>query len=139
MSEHPTEKFVSELAGRLDASDPHTLRFRFADYQLFDDDAATVTFVYGGEGQQGIVLWNLNPGQENDYHLHPTTGHLHVMIEGVAEYTLAGAPPLTVKPGEAVMVPAGVPHGIRNAGPGRCTYLAITSPGPYEKVLVDRE
>ncbi len=139
MSDHPQEKFIAETGGRLDPAEPTSLKFALADYQIFDEDMATVTFVYGGDGRQGIVLWNLGPGQENDYHLHPTTEHLHVMVEGVAEYTLDGAPPITVVPGEAVMVPAGVPHGIRNAGPGRCTYMAITSPGPYEKVLVDRD
>ena len=56
--------------------------FRLSDYQIFDPDMAVVTFVYGGEGQQGIVLWNLEPGQENDYHLHPTTEHLHIVLRG---------------------------------------------------------
>jgi len=139
MAEAPHEKFIAETAERMDPSDPPTLHFRLADYQIFDDDLPTVTFVYGGEGRQGIVLWNLGPGQENDYHQHPTTEHLHVLVEGVAEYTLDGGDPITVHPGEAVMVPAGMAHGIRNVGEGRCSYMAITSPGPYEKVLVDRD
>lgn len=137
MTEHNGERFIDELVGRIDPSNPASLVFRLADYQIFDDEMATVTFVYGGEGLQGIVLWNLAPGQANDYHLHPTSGHLHVMVEGSAEYTLDGGDPITVGVGQAVMVPAGVPHGIRNVGTERCTYLAITSPGPYEKVLVE--
>jgi quercetin dioxygenase-like cupin family protein len=139
MSEPAGEKFIGDMVGRIDPDDPPSLKFRLSDYQVFDPEMATVTFVYGGEGQQGIVLWNLEPGQENDYHLHPTTGHLHIMVEGTAEYTLAGSGPVKVTTGEAVMVPAGIPHGIRNVSSDRCTYLAITSPGPYEKVLVDRD
>ena len=43
-----------------------------------------------------------------------------------------------VRAGQAVMVPENVPHGIRNVGTERASYFAVTSPGDYEKVLVDR-
>ena len=66
----------------------------------------------------GIVFWNLEPGQENDYHMHPTTEHLHVVVAGEVEYTLGDLDPITVKAGQAVMVPEHVPHGIRNKGTG---------------------
>jgi len=139
MAEATGEKFIGDMVGRIDPADPASLVFSIADYQVFDDELACVTWVYGGDGKQGIVLWNLEPGQENDYHQHPTTEHLHVMIEGTAEYTLDGGAPITVTTGQAVMVPAGVPHGIRNRTKSRCTYMAITSPGEYEKVLVERD
>jgi quercetin dioxygenase-like cupin family protein len=139
MAEPTGEKFIGDMVGRIDPADPASLVFSIADYQVFDDAMAVVTWVYGGDGKQGIVLWNLEPGQENDYHQHPTTEHLHVMIQGTAEYTLDGGAPITVTTGQAVMVPAGVPHGIRNRTTSRCTYMAITSPGEYEKVLVERD
>ena len=90
MAEATGEKFIGDMVGRIDPADPASLVFSIADYQVFDDELACVTWVYGGDGKQGIVLWNLEPGQENDYHQHPTTEHLHVMIEGTAEYTLDG-------------------------------------------------
>jgi hypothetical protein len=31
-----------------------------------------------------------------------------------------------------------MPHGIRNLSDEPATYVAVTSPGPYEKVLVER-
>jgi quercetin dioxygenase-like cupin family protein len=139
MAEPTGEKFIGDMVGRIDPADPASLVFSIADYQVFDDELACVTWVYGGDGKQGIVLWNLEPGQENDYHQHPTTEHLHVIIEGTAEYTLDGGAPITVTTGQAVMVPAGVPHGIRNRTQSRCTYMAITGPGQYEKVLVERD
>ncbi|WP_139805207.1 cupin domain-containing protein [Mycobacterium intermedium] len=46
--------------------------------------------------------------------------------------------PVVVRVGQAVMVPAGIPHGIRNVGTQRCSYLAVTGPGEYQKVLVDK-
>lgn len=134
-----TEKFIGDLVGRIDTTDPSTLVFDLADYQLFDPDLPVVTHAYGGEGGKlGIVLWNLEPGQENDYHRHPATEHLHVVIAGEAEYTLGDGAPITVGVGQAVIVPVDVPHGIRNLGTARCTYLAVTTPGPYEKLLVER-
>jgi hypothetical protein len=36
------------------------------------------------------------------------------------------------------MVPEQIAHGIRNRGTTRASYMAITSPGDYQKVLVDR-
>jgi quercetin dioxygenase-like cupin family protein len=137
MADEAHERIVPDLAGDVNRDDLDTLVFDVSKYQQYSDDAATVVFAYI-TGQLGVVLWNLEPGQENDYHLHPTTEHLHVVVAGECEYTLGDRPPIVVRPGQAVMVPEKVPHGIRNVGTERASYMAITSPGPYEKVLVER-
>ena len=137
MADEAHEKLVPEMAKDIDRNDLSTLVFDVSKYQVFSPESATVVFTYI-TGQLGIVVWNLEPGQENDYHLHPTTEHLHVVLEGECEYTLGDSPPVIVKPGQAVMVPEQIPHGIRNKGTTRASYMAITSPGDYEKVLVDR-
>jgi len=137
MADEAHEKLVPEMAKDIDRNDLSTLVFDVSKYQVFSPESATVVFTYI-TGQLGIVVWNLEPGQENDYHLHPTTEHLHVVLEGECEYTLGDSPPVIVKPGQAVMVPEQIPHGIRNLGTTRASYMAITSPGDYEKVLVDR-
>ena len=137
MADEAHEKLVPEMAKDIDRNDLSTLVFDVSKYQVFSPESATVVFTYI-TGQLGIVVWNLEPGQENDYHLHPTTEHLHVVLEGECEYTLGDNPPVIVKPGQAVMVPEQIPHGIRNTGTTRASYMAITSPGDYEKVLVDR-
>jgi quercetin dioxygenase-like cupin family protein len=139
LNESP-ERFVPDLVGRIDTEDPDSLIVDLATYQMFDADSAVVTLMYTNIASSGlgIVVWNLEPGQENDFHRHPDTEHLHVMLAGEAEYTLADRPPVTVRVGQAVMVPANIPHGIRNTGTQRCSYLAINSPGDYQKVLADR-
>lgn len=141
MLKESPERFDPDLAGRIDAAVPESLVVDLSTYQRFDPDRAVVTLMYGNiaDGGLGIVVWNLEPGQENDYHLHPETEHLHVILSGAAEYTLADQPPVVVHAGQAVMVPANVPHGIRNVGDQRCSYLAVNSPGDYQKILVDRE
>jgi quercetin dioxygenase-like cupin family protein len=131
------EKFVVDLLGSIDPDDLGSLKFSFSRYQQFDDELPTAVVAYIA-GQIGVVVWNLSPGQENDFHVHPATEHLHVFLEGTCEYQLGEQPPFEVGRGDAVMVPAGIPHGVRNTGKGRASYAAITSPGPYEKVRVDR-
>ncbi len=137
MAEEHNEKIVADFAKDIDRTDVSTLVFDMSKYQVFSPESATVVFTYI-TGQLGIVVWNLEPGQENDYHLHPTTEHLHIVLQGECEYTLDGREPVVLTPGQAVMVPEQVAHGIRNVGSGRASYIAITSPGDYEKVLVDR-
>lgn len=131
------EKAVLDLMGAIDPSNPSSLIFSLSRYQQFDDKLPTVVLTYV-MGQLGVVVWNLEPGQENDYHLHPTAEHLHIFIEGECEYTLGELPPVITRVGDAVMVPAGVAHGIRNISDKRASYVAIVSPGPYEKVRVER-
>jgi quercetin dioxygenase-like cupin family protein len=137
MAEASKEQIRPELAGRIDPTDLRTLVFDPADYQLYSDESAVVAFAYI-QGQLGIVVWNLEPGQWNDYHLHPTTEHLHVVLTGEVEYHLGDLEPIHLRAGQCVIVPATVPHGIHNVGQGPASYMAVTSPGPYEKVLVDR-
>ncbi len=130
------EKFVADLLGAINADDLASLVFPLSKYQQFDEKMPTV--VPGYIGQIGMVVWNLEPGQANDYHMHPTTEHLHIIIEGECEYTLGDLPPVITRAGDAVMVPPGIAHGIRNTGDKRASYVAVTSPGPYEKIRVER-
>ena len=106
-------------------------------YSIFNHDAATAVSAPRGT-LGGITVWNLEPGQENDYHRHPANEHLQFVVEGELEFTLGDRPPAVVRPGQLVVIPTNVPHGIRNKSDRRGTYVAITSPGPYEKVLVAR-
>jgi len=137
MAEESHERIVAEMAHDIDPANLDSLVFDLDKYQVFSDDCATVAFAYI-RGQLGMVFWNLNPGQENDYHMHPTTEHLHVVVTGEVEYTLGDRAPVMVRAGQAVMVPAQVPHGIRNTGSVPASYFAVTSPGDYQKVLVNR-
>ena len=140
MSSATEERVVTDLMGRLDPGRLDSLAFDLSTYQQFDPDRAVVTILYSNIANQGlgIVIWNLEPGQENDYHVHPSTEHLHIVLSGEAEYTLGDRAPVRVRVGQAVMVPANVAHGIRNVGTERCSYIAINSPGNYQKIVVDR-
>lgn len=131
------ERMIREHRKTLDGSDPSELVLDVSDYQIFSD-VATVVAAPCGTRVGSIVVWNLAPGQENDYHKHPDSEHLQYVMEGELEYTLGDAEPRTLRPGQIVIIPAGVPHGIRNVSDQRATYVAITSVGDYEKILVER-
>ncbi len=63
------------------------------------------------------------PGVTAPRHSHPGEEIVYV-IEGVIEYRLDGQPPVTLKAGEVLFVPAGVVHGAKNIGGGAAAELA---------------
>ena len=98
MPEAAHEKIVAEMAKDIDRENLASLVFDLSKYQVYSDESATVAFAYIS-GQLGVVFWNLEPGQENDYHMHPTTEHLHVVVAGEVEYTLGDMDPIMVARG----------------------------------------
>jgi quercetin dioxygenase-like cupin family protein len=56
-------------------------------------------------------------------HSHPGEELVYV-IEGMLEYQLEGRPPVTLKAGDVLFIPAGKPHAVRNVGTGNAAELA---------------
>jgi quercetin dioxygenase-like cupin family protein len=56
-------------------------------------------------------------------HTHPGEEIIYI-LEGSLEYQLEGQPPKTYNAGEALTVPAGVVHTVRNVGSGNAAELA---------------
>ncbi len=56
-------------------------------------------------------------------HSHPGEEIVY-MIEGVLEYHLEGRPPITLKAGEVLFIPAGTVHAVKNVGSGNGAELA---------------
>jgi quercetin dioxygenase-like cupin family protein len=63
------------------------------------------------------------PGVTFPPHSHPGEEIVYV-IEGVLEYRVEGKPPVTLKAGEVLFIPAGVVHGVTNVGGGNAAELA---------------
>jgi quercetin dioxygenase-like cupin family protein len=63
------------------------------------------------------------PGVAFPSHSHPGEEIAYV-IEGVLEYQLEGKPPVVLKAGEALFIPAGTVHSARNIGNGNAAELA---------------
>ena len=75
----------------------------------------------GREVLQTIV--ELAPGTTAPRHTHPGEEIIYV-LEGTWEYTVEGKPPVTVKAGDVLFIPAGTIHSARNVGTGRAAELA---------------
>jgi quercetin dioxygenase-like cupin family protein len=56
-------------------------------------------------------------------HSHPGEEIAYV-LEGLLEYQLEGRPPVTLKAGDALFIPAGTIHSARNVGSGNGAELA---------------
>jgi quercetin dioxygenase-like cupin family protein len=69
------------------------------------------------------VRVDLAPGAAFPPHSHPGEEIAYV-IEGLLEYKLQGRPPVTLKAGEVLFIPAGTIHAARNVGSGNAAELA---------------
>jgi len=63
------------------------------------------------------------PGAAFGKHSHPSAEIAYV-LEGTLEYQFEGQPPVTLKAGEALFIPAGTIHTARNVSNGSAAELA---------------
>ena len=63
------------------------------------------------------------PGVVAPAHNHPGEEIVYA-IEGLLEYRLEGRPPVTLKAGEVLFIPAGTIHEVKNVGSGNAAELA---------------
>ena len=75
----------------------------------------------GREAVQVIV--EILPGMTSPRHTHPGEEIIYV-LEGSLEYQVEGKPPVTLKPGDVLFIPAETIHAARNVGTGRGAELA---------------
>ena len=75
----------------------------------------------GHEAIQTIV--SIAPGVTAPRHSHPGEEIIY-LLEGVLEYQLDEQPPVTLKPGDVLFIPAGVVHSAKNVGSGNGSELA---------------
>ena len=78
-----------------------------------------------------LDVYGLEPGQAQKVHAHEASDKVYVVLEGRVVATV-GAEERELGPEHAVLAPAGVPHGVRNAGDSRAALLVVTAP-PFAK------
>jgi quercetin dioxygenase-like cupin family protein len=75
-------------------------------------------------GREAVqVRVDFAPGVSFPAHSHPGEEIAYV-IEGILEYRLEGRPPVTLKPGESLFIPAGIVHTAANVGDVNAAELA---------------
>jgi quercetin dioxygenase-like cupin family protein len=98
------------------------------EFCLFAREEAMVVPVYHDQ-DQSIVVWNLEPGQENMIHVHAANAHSIVVLQGSGIYLRDEGEPVPIRTGDCIIVPRGTAHGIRNTGDAPLSYLAFTTTG----------
>lgn len=78
--------------------------------------------VAGREVVQAIV--ELDPGVTSARHTHPGEEIVYVLEGAPLEYELEGRPPVTLKPGDVLFIPAGTIHSAKNVGSRKGAELA---------------
>jgi len=71
----------------------------------------------------------LEPGQTQKLHDHTGQDKFYLVMEGEGEFTI-GSVTRTCGPGWVAWAPAGVPHGVTNAGDRRLTVVVGIAPSP---------
>ncbi|MDQ3802847.1 MAG: cupin domain-containing protein [Acidobacteriota bacterium] len=69
------------------------------------------------------VRVDIAPGVVAPKHSHPGEEIVYA-IEGLLEYQVEGRPPVTLKAGEVLFIPAGTIHAVKNVGNGNGAELA---------------
>jgi len=69
------------------------------------------------------VRVDFDPGYIAPRHTHPGEEIVYV-LEGTLEYQLEGKPPVTLKAGDVLFIPAGTIHTAKNVGSGNGAELA---------------
>ena len=71
-------------------------------------------------------------GQQHALHAHGGQDKVYHVLEGEGVFLLEGRE-LAMKPGDLLVAPEGVPHGVRNTGASRLLVLVVLAPAPAHK------
>jgi oxalate decarboxylase/phosphoglucose isomerase-like protein (cupin superfamily) len=75
------------------------------------------------------------PGGGHERHNHPGSDEIIYLVSGQCELMLDDQPPLRIKPGACIHIPAGVYHYTANVGADSMITLIAYSPAGPEEVL----
>jgi mannose-6-phosphate isomerase-like protein (cupin superfamily) len=106
----------------------HPAVLRPLDHAVFRPDKMGKATLFSSE-RLLVGLNSFEPGQEHALHAHAGMDKLYVVASGRGVFLLEGEE-LPMGPGDLLVAPEGVPHGIRNTGDERLVVIAALAPGP---------
>lgn len=83
----------------------------------------------------GMVV--LAPGKGHDRHNHPGSEEIIFVMSGEGEQMIDDQPPIHVRPGASIYIPADVYHSTLNTGWEPMRLLVVYSPAGPERLLRD--
>lgn len=87
-------------------------------------------------GHMSIVGFAGPPGDMPPLHLHRTDDEAWYVLEGEMSFFVGGEQPIRVKAGGLAFGPKGVPHTYRVESGEQACWLAICTPGDFERFVV---
>ena len=109
----------------------HPSVVRPADHAAYSAEKMGKTTIF--ESPRLLVGLNaFEAGQQHALHAHAGQDKVYHVLEGEGVFLLDGGE-LAMKPGDLLIAPEGVPHGVRNTGASRLLVLATLAPAPPHK------
>ena len=104
----------------------HPVVVRPADHAVWNPERMGKSTVF--ESARMLVGLNaFEAGQLHALHAHAGMDKMYLVVEGEGTFLLEGKE-LPMRSGDLLIAPEGVPHGVRNPGPGRLLVLAVLAP-----------
>ena len=106
----------------------HPSVIRPAEHAVYSPDRMGKTTIF--ESPRLLVGLNaFEPGQQHALHAHAGQDKVYHVIEGRGLFLLDGQE-LPMAPGDLLVAPEGIAHGVRNTGSERLLVLAVLAPAP---------
>ena len=106
----------------------HPIPIHPCDYAVYSPTKMGKSTIFRSEHVM-VGVNAFEPGQEHTLHTHQGMDKVYQVVEGEGLFLLDGKE-IPIKAGILVIIPKGVPHGIRNTGGKRLLLLAILAPAP---------
>jgi oxalate decarboxylase/phosphoglucose isomerase-like protein (cupin superfamily) len=117
-------------------------------YVVYGDDVESLVFEWGTlkflsepavTGAQrfsfGMVI--LAPGKGHERHNHPGVDEIIFVVSGEGDQMIDDQPPIRVRPGASIYIPADVYHSTVNTGWEPLRLLVVYAPAGPERLLRD--
>ncbi len=103
-------------------------KIRVRDLVTYSPDRMTKMAVAGTPRVQ-LDLYCVAPGQSQKAHTHADLDKIYYVLEGAGRFSIGGITEM-LGPGDVLVVPAGVEHGLDNVGPDPLLVLVVVAPPP---------
>ena len=106
----------------------HPKLIRPEEHAVFSPDKMGKSTLFHSE-RMLVGLNAFEAGQEHRLHAHEGMDKMYFVLEGRGLFLLEGEE-LEMEPGQMLVAPENVPHGVRNTGDERLVVMAVLAPGP---------
>lgn len=106
----------------------HPCKIQPQEHAVFDSRKMSKSTIFQSER----LLVGLNcfePGQEHKLHAHSNMDKVYLVSSGIGQFLLESKE-IQLSPGEMLVAPADVPHGVRNDGDEQLLVLVFLAPSP---------